>query len=160
MLVTEHRLPYFSKQQVVDYLRQHYGINVTESNNLGSYVDQNFHIVADDGSDYLFKIHDGLENEGAIDLQASVIARLADTLPILSFPTSHISLESELISSIVDDEGDRHFCRLLNYVPGELLKDAMGEGDTRQLLHQLGSLLGQTDAALEGYFHPAANRAN
>jgi 4-aminobutyrate aminotransferase-like enzyme/Ser/Thr protein kinase RdoA (MazF antagonist) len=160
MLVTEHRLPCFSQQQVVEYLQQHYGASITKTKNLGSYVDQNFHVVADDGSEYLFKIHDGLENEGAIDLQAGVIAHLADKLPGQSFPTAHVSLESESVSTIIDDKGNRHFSRLLNYVPGELLKDAMGDGDAQQLLYELGNLLGETDAALDGYFHPAANRAN
>ncbi|MCZ6829034.1 MAG: aminotransferase class III-fold pyridoxal phosphate-dependent enzyme [Gammaproteobacteria bacterium] len=158
MLVTEHRPPSFSKQQVLAFIQQHYGDEAVALKDLGGYIDQNFHVVADDGRDYLFKIHDGLENEGVIDLQASVINRLADKLPELTFPTSHVNLGSESVSTIVDDNGNPHFARLLNYVPGELLKDAMG--DRSRLLFDLGKILGETDAALDGFFHPAANRVN
>ena len=143
MLVTEHRPPSFSKQQVLAFIQQHDGDEAVALKDLGGYIDQNFHVVADDGRDYLFKIHDGLENEGVIDLQASVINRLADKLPELTFPTSHVNLGSESVSTIVDDNGNPHFARLLNYVSGELLKDAMG--DRSRLLFDLGKILGETE---------------
>ncbi len=158
MLVTDSRPPNFSDQQVVALVQQHYGVNTIELEELGSYVDQNFHIVGDDSVDYLFKIHDGLESAGVIDMQAQVISRLSGQLPSLQFPGSHRNLSGEALSTVVDDMGNQHFARLLNYVPGELLKDA--KGDDPQLLFELGKLLGETDAALAGFSHVAANRAN
>ena len=157
MLITDHKLPRFPSSQVSALVQHHYGIATAEIRELGSYIDQNFHILGDDGSDYLFKIHDGLESEGVIDLQTQVISRLSRELPSLKFPVSHFNLSGETLSILVDDSGNQHFARLLGYVPGELLKD--GKADS-QLLFELGRILGETDAALEGFYHVAANRAN
>lgn len=118
--------------------------------------DHNFHLTADNGAAFVLKVMHADRERALIELQCQALAHLAERAPSLQLQRVCPTLRGELLATVKTDDGAERMVWLLRYVPGDLL--AKANPHTPELLFSLGSLLGQVDAALADFSHPAAER--
>ncbi len=132
-----------------------YGISAAATELPGEY-DCNFHLRVADGHEYVLKcMHPARENS-FIDMQCTALTHLADNAPRLPLPRVQPTKRGERFVSIADAEGQTRLVWMLNYLPGDMLVNA--NPHSPELLVDLGRFLGEMDAALNGFAHPATNR--
>ena len=85
MVSVRYPLPKFTKQDAILLAREQYGISATASA-LPSERDQNFHIQAEDGKEFVLKIANITEDRNVLELQNLLMAHLALHAPSLSIP--------------------------------------------------------------------------
>lgn len=139
-----------------DFCHRVYGIEVKALRDLGSYIDQNILITDATDSEFLFKVHSAHEHEAVLDFQNKTMEHLADTVTGVAFPQPLLSLSGEEISELETDNGLKHYIRILTFLPGVLLKEVAPIPS--ELLADVGRVVGEMDAALETFYHPASNR--
>ncbi len=132
-----------------------YGLKASAKLLPGEY-DHNFLLTTDNGAEYVLKVMHAHRERALIDLQCQALAHLAERAPSLLLPRVCPTLKGELIATANTSDGAEHLVWLLLYVPGDLF--AKANPHTPELLFSLGSLLGQVDAALADFSHPAAIR--
>ena len=150
--------PRFTLSQAKQIVKDLYDIQTTEIKDLGSYIDQNLLVTDNQGQQYLFKLHDQLETKAVLELQNDVMRFLGDKVEGIDFPEVYLSTNGEECPSVADEEGARHYVRLLHFLPGTLLKDVPIFSDA--LLTDVGRTVGGMDRALAHFQHPASNRAD
>ncbi|MFN8474550.1 MAG: aminotransferase class III-fold pyridoxal phosphate-dependent enzyme [Anaerolineae bacterium] len=130
-----------------------YGLRATAAALPGE-MGQNFHVRADDGSETILKVSDPSETWESLDFQVQALDHLAAHAPTLPVPRV---LRGRDGRSIVPLDGDeQRYLRLLTYLPGRLLVHV--NPHSPQLLRDLGRVLGDMDAALQTFSHPAMRR--
>ncbi|MBK6709532.1 MAG: aminotransferase class III-fold pyridoxal phosphate-dependent enzyme [Chloroflexi bacterium] len=148
--------PQFSIQDAVRLARELYGLEATAVS-LPSDRDQNFRLTAVSGSQFVLKIAAANEERDVLDLQNAAIAHLrrreslAPCLPDV-IPT----LDGQPIAKVADADGRAYLVRLVTYLPGVPL--AHVNPHTPDLLRDFGRFLGEVDAALQDFRHPAMDR--
>jgi 4-aminobutyrate aminotransferase-like enzyme/Ser/Thr protein kinase RdoA (MazF antagonist)/murein DD-endopeptidase MepM/ murein hydrolase activator NlpD len=91
-----------------------------------------------------------------IDLQCRALTHLAQRAPRLSLPRVTPNRSGELFTSIAAADGSTRLVWLLTFVNGTVLAEVCPH--TPELLGDLGRFLGEMDAALQTFTHPAAHR--
>jgi 4-aminobutyrate aminotransferase-like enzyme/Ser/Thr protein kinase RdoA (MazF antagonist)/murein DD-endopeptidase MepM/ murein hydrolase activator NlpD len=140
--------PFFSLEQALGLVRRLYGLE-GEARELPSERDQNFHIRAADGADYVLKISNSAEQRGFLDFQDDVLVYLAEQKPALGVPRILPQVSGKLLSLIPQRSGQEHFVRLLSFLPGRFLAEV--KPHRPELLGDLGRFLGELDNTLAGY---------
>lgn len=130
----------------------YFGIPAT-ANLLVSERDQNFRLDGEDGKRYTLKISNEAEQEPVIDFQNRALIHVAEKDISLPLPRVIPTLNGELHCS-VEIEGKSHFVRVLSWLDGTVLHDAMAEP---RLANRLGQLLARLGLALEDFDHPGSN---
>jgi len=150
--VLEARAPAFSTQQAEAIARQAFDIQAS-AHRLDSERDQNFHLRAKDGSEWVLKIANPAENPALLDMQAQALLHIAQVDPSLGIPRVKATPNGALFHEIDGADGRRFTVRVLSFLPGQLLDDA-----TRHpaLLRDVGAMAARLARALRGFFHPAA----
>ena len=118
--------------------------------------DDNFHLTGDDGRAFVLKVMRADQAAEVVDLQCRALAVLAERAPALDLPRVCPTLAGELFATVAI-QGAPRLIWLLSYVPGRVLAETSPHSP--ELLHSIGRLLGQIDAALIDFAHPAAQRA-
>jgi 4-aminobutyrate aminotransferase-like enzyme/Ser/Thr protein kinase RdoA (MazF antagonist) len=132
-----------------------YGVAAAATELPGEY-DCNFHLRASDGREFVFKcMHPARENS-FIDMQCAALAHLATNVARLPLPRVQLTTRGERFTSIADAEGQTRLVWMLSYLPGDTLANA--NPHSPELLADLGRFLGEMDAALNGFAHPATLR--
>jgi 4-aminobutyrate aminotransferase-like enzyme/Ser/Thr protein kinase RdoA (MazF antagonist) len=132
-----------------------YGITAAGTALPGEY-DCNFHLRVADGHEYVLKcMHPARENS-FIDMQCAALTYLAKNAPRLPLPRVQLTKRGERFISIADAEGKTRLVWMLNYLPGDMLTNA--NPHSPELLADLGRFLGEMDAALGDFAHPATYR--
>ncbi|HTF38554.1 MAG TPA: aminotransferase class III-fold pyridoxal phosphate-dependent enzyme, partial [Blastocatellia bacterium] len=146
--------PSFSEGDAARLALELYGLagSVKE---LTSERDQNFHIEADSGVQFVLKIAAAAERKETLEFQNAVMALLGERVRSGFIPQLRKTTSADDIAT-VDGENHSHFVRLLTYHPSALLAEV--NPHTPDLLHSLGHFLGEIDQALDGFTHPAAHR--
>jgi 4-aminobutyrate aminotransferase-like enzyme/Ser/Thr protein kinase RdoA (MazF antagonist) len=132
-----------------------YGLRASARSLPGEY-DDNFHLTSDAGDEFVLKIMHAQQQRAVLDLQCQTLLHLAERAPALALPRVQPTLAGEVIAATSAADGAPRLVWLLSYVPGGLLAHA--NPHSPELLFSLGQLLGQLDAALAGFDHPAAQR--
>ena len=145
----------FPNSEAVRLATELYGLTTTAQKLPGEY-DYNFHLTADNGAEYVLKVMRSGCERALIEMQCQAFAYLAEHSPSLLLPRVFPTLQGESLATVKTDAGSEHLVWLLNYVPGDLF--AKANPHTPEMLFSLGSLLGQLNAALAGFSHPAAQR--
>ncbi|HEX9901518.1 MAG TPA: aminotransferase class III-fold pyridoxal phosphate-dependent enzyme, partial [Acidobacteriota bacterium] len=140
--------PSFSQEEALDLVRRLYGLE-GEARELSSERDQNFHIRASDGADYVLKISNSAEQREFLDFQDDVLVYLAEQKPALGVPRILRQVSGDLLGLIRQRSGQEHFVRLLSFLPGRFLAEV--KPPRPELLRDLGRFLGELDIALAGY---------
>jgi Ser/Thr protein kinase RdoA (MazF antagonist) len=121
---------------------------------LHSERDQNFHLSADGGEEYVLKIANPAEDARIIDFQTKALLHIAaadDALPVPRI----VRMPNGASEFLLDVEGSG-ICivRLLTYLPGTPLHLADRTSAQRRAL---GRCLGRLGLALKGFRHPNAD---
>jgi 4-aminobutyrate aminotransferase-like enzyme/Ser/Thr protein kinase RdoA (MazF antagonist) len=143
-----------------------YGLVVTAKSLPGEY-DDNFHLAnekagvdaaggAPIAAAFVLKVMHPARERDFIDLQCRALQHLARRAPQISLPRVCPTKNGDNFAEITRANGSRRLAWLLSYVPGKILAEARPHSD--ELLTSLGHLLGEMDAALADFSHPAAHR--
>lgn len=129
-------------------VREVYGL-VGTATDLPSERDRVFRLAVEDGTTWVLKVSNALEQPEVLEaqLQAASLAAAAG-VPVQGVRRS---LDGR---DVVDVDG--HLVRLLEHLPGTLLADVAPA--TPRLRRDLGRVLGRLAVALDGFDHPQAHR--
>ena len=148
--------PNIPKKEAQTIVRDAYGLNLSATM-LTSERDQNYLLKEKAGSKYVLKISHAAESLNVLEMQHAALAHIFLHDPEMQLPHPVNTLDGELIFRHKAASNENHYIRMVEYVPGELMKDL--EKQTNGLINDLGSFLGRLDLALHGFEHPAARRS-
>jgi 4-aminobutyrate aminotransferase-like enzyme/Ser/Thr protein kinase RdoA (MazF antagonist) len=141
-----------------------YGVRATAKALPGEY-DDNFHMTVAPGASkdssasalgYVLKVMHPAREQSFIDMQCRAMQHLAQRAPHLALPRVVPGIDGQFFHAITAADGSTRFVWMLTFVPGTVL--AHVRPHTPELLGTLGRLLGEMDAALQSFSHPAAHR--
>jgi hydroxylysine kinase len=144
-----------TEAEAVRLARELYGIEGTARALPGEY-DDNFHFSATDGREFVLKVMHPARERSFIDLQTQVLLHLAERAPCLPLPRVIPNRSGEFHAEIALADGSKRLVWLLTFVRGTVL--AKVRPHTPELLSDVGRFLGEMDAALQAFSHPAALR--
>lgn len=144
--------PAFSADQAVSIAARHFGIH-GKTWPLVSERDQNFRLEADGGHRYTLKISNQAEQLQVIDFQNRALLYVEKQEGSLPLPRVIPTLDGKLHCS-VEHKGKTHFVRVLSWLDGMLLDDAVINA---ALANRLGRLLAHLGLALKDFDHPGSN---
>ena len=148
--------PNIPKKEAQTIVRDAYGLNLSATM-LTSERDQNYLLKEKAGSKYVLKISHAAESLDVLEMQHAALAHIFLYDSEMQLPHPVNTLDGELIFRHKAASNENHYIRMVEYVPGELMKDL--EKQTNGLINDLGSFLGRLDLALHGFEHPAARRS-
>ena len=148
--------PNIPKKEAQTIVRDAYGLNLSATM-LTSERDQNYLLKEKADPKYVLKISHAAESLDVLEMQHAALAHIFLYDPEMQLPHPVNTLNGELIFRHKAASNENHYIRMVEYVPGELMKDL--EKQTNGLINDLGSFLGRLDLALHGFEHPAARRS-
>jgi len=149
--------PAFSDGEAIAIAKEQYGLDVTVRS-LVSERDQNFHLLAEDGQQYVLKIASSLEPLEVTDFQIQGLIHIADYVARYDTPISAPIVQRTLNGeshSILSAAGGEHVVRIVSYVEGEPIGDRQ---PTVNLCRSMGSYLAHLGAALQSFEHPGSSQ--
>ncbi|MBP7693335.1 MAG: phosphotransferase, partial [Anaerolineales bacterium] len=149
------RCPTFSAAEARALVADHYGFPPAALKPLASFQDQNFRVTDAAGRQFVLKIANAHETRATLDLQNQAMAHVAARAP--DFPTPRVVPARDGAGLIpAEHAGERHWVRLLSYLPGQTLVDTpyLSPG----WLDEIGATVGRLTAHLADFTHPAADR--
>jgi 4-aminobutyrate aminotransferase-like enzyme/Ser/Thr protein kinase RdoA (MazF antagonist) len=155
MLLEERVAHPTTEEEAVRMTRELYGLEVTARALPGEY-DDNFQLEAKDGRAFVLKIMHPARECAFIDLQCQALRHLAQRVPHLNLPRVVANRSGEPFGSIAAADGSNRLVWLLTFVKGTVLAEVRPH--VPELLGDLGCFLGELDAALQSFSHPAAHR--
>jgi 4-aminobutyrate aminotransferase-like enzyme/Ser/Thr protein kinase RdoA (MazF antagonist) len=144
-----------TEAEVERLAREIYHLAVRASRLPGEY-DDNFHLSLDDGREFVLKVMHPARERSFIELQCAALQHLAQHAPQLPLPRVSATSGGDSFAHTRVSEGSARFVWLLTYLPGTVF--AKVRPHDSGLLGALGKFLGQLDAALANFSHPAAHR--
>jgi hydroxylysine kinase len=135
------------------FLRKHWGIE-GDFKRLSGERDQNFRITTASDAQFVYKISSPVEDPLLVDFQIKALLHLEETDPDISVPRVVRSKSGKVSETLIDDAGEAHVVRVLNYVPGVRLCD-FGAPST-ETIERIGALQGRLCRAFSGFDHIAA----
>jgi Ser/Thr protein kinase RdoA (MazF antagonist) len=128
---------------------ERFGLKAT-ARRLSSERDENFHLRAPDGQEFLLKITNAAEDRMVTDFQTRALEHVAGADESLPIPRLVRSLDGDL-QVLFGVEGERsRVVRLMTFIQGSILHDAKRSAAQ---CRNLGSTLGRLDLALRDYVH-------
>src|SRR3984957_5710024 len=135
--------------------RDLYDLDVTATSLPGEY-DDNFHLIAADGAQFVLKVMHPARERSFIDLQCQALQHLAKNAEGVVLPRVIPAQRGELQTEIKAVDGTKRLVWLLTFVPGTVLARVCPHSE--ELLTSLGRLLATIDSGLQSFSHPAAQR--
>src|SRR6266700_2717999 len=155
MLLEAHVAQPVTEAEAVRAARELYGLETSAQALPGEY-DDNFHLRTSDSRAYVLKVMHPAREQSFIDMQCRALVHLSERAPHLSLPRIVRNLKGELFASITGAEGSARLVWLLTFVDGRVLAEVRPHSP--ELLGNLGRFVGEMDAALQTFSHPAAHR--
>jgi 4-aminobutyrate aminotransferase-like enzyme/Ser/Thr protein kinase RdoA (MazF antagonist) len=155
MLLEERVAHPTTEEEAVRMARELYALEVSARALPGEY-DDNFYLEAKDGRAFVLKVMHPARERDLIDLQCQALRHLAQRVPQLELPRVVVNRGGELFSSITAADGSNRLVWLLTFVKGTVFAEVCPH--VPELLGDLGRFLGEMDAALQSFSHPAAHR--
>jgi 4-aminobutyrate aminotransferase-like enzyme/Ser/Thr protein kinase RdoA (MazF antagonist) len=118
--------------------------------------DDNFHLSSAQGREFVLKVMHPAREQSFVDMQCQALQHLAERAPHLLLPRVCPAPNGDAYAFRTLPDGTKRLLWLLTYVPGTVL--AKVNPHTPELFASLGRLLGEMDAALADFSHPAAHR--
>src|SRR5258707_9964241 len=144
-----------SEAEAVRWARELDGLE-TVARTLPSEYDDNFRLTSADGRAFVLKVMHPAREHSFIDLQCRALTHLAQRAPQLPLPRVMPNRGGDLFTSIAAADGSTRLVWLLTFLNGKVLAEVRPR--TTELLGDLGRFLGEMDAALQSFMHPAAQR--
>ena len=148
-----HYKPKFSEQDAVAIVKNTFAVQAA-ARSLPSERDQIFLMTTTNGERCILKIANAREERSMLETQNQVMRHLEKRLPFCSKIMATKS--GEFISKIIAPAGDKHFVRLVSYLPGRPL--ATVKRHSAGLMTDLGRCVGEIDRALADFDVPGAHR--
>src|SRR5690348_5121024 len=155
MLLEARVAHHVTEAEAARLAREVYGLEGAARALPGEY-DDNFHLIAAPGRAFVLKVMHPAREPSFIDLQSKALVHLASRAPQLPLPRVLPNRNGELFSETIAADGSKRLVWLLSFLKGTLL--AKVRPHAPELLRDLGRLLGEMDAALQSFEHPAAHR--
>lgn len=144
-----------SEVEAATLAREIYGLCGSARRLPGEYED-NFHLLSDDGLEFVLKVMHPARERSFLDLQCAALQHLTKSAPHLSVPRVQPAISgTDFVRRKILD-GQERFVWLLRYLPGTVFAEVRPH--SRELLRSLGRFLGELDAALSDFSHEAAQR--
>lgn len=147
--------PHFTDEEARKIAESKFGVKGTVRE-LPSERDLNFYIRTDLGDEYVLKIAAKSEKHEILDMQNRAMQHLADKLVPFNTPLFVLSSDGEEILTVKDSKRNKHFVRLLRYLPGKLFAEL--KPHSPGLLTEFGKFMGALTRGLEGFSHSATKR--
>lgn len=147
--------PRFTPDGACELARNFYALDAT-AHSLPSERDQNFHLCARDGQQYVLKIASAAEDAAILDFQNCALRHLANQDGLLPPARLLPTITGEIMPRIPGAGGTTHWMRLLTFLPGKPLAEVKPHSPA--LLRDLGLYLGTLDRHLAEFSHPAQQR--
>jgi 4-aminobutyrate aminotransferase-like enzyme/Ser/Thr protein kinase RdoA (MazF antagonist) len=145
--------PKFSEQDAVAMAKNIFALKAA-ARALPSERDQNFLMTMTDGKRCILKIANAREEWSMLETQNQVMRHLEKRLSFC--PKVMAAKDGEFISETIAPDGDKHFVRLVSYLPGIPL--ATVKRQSAGLMTDLGRRIGEVDRALADFDVPGAHR--
>ena len=114
--------PNFSDGHAIIITKNLYNLNVSVINALPSDRDQNFLLYQDDKPVYILKISHPAETFNVLDMQYKAIQHISLMDDKIQLPKEVKNIDGDYISSY-KYRGVKYYIRLVEYIPGNLMKD-------------------------------------
>ena len=147
--------PKFTAAEAEQLARSEYALTATASA-LPSERDQNFLLTTVAGSKFVLKFAKSDEDRSVLEFQNAALEWVAARAPRLSVPRLQPMRSGATLGEARDELGRVHYMRLIGWLPGEMYANVRPHDAA--LLESLGAVLGELDAALAGFTHPAMHR--
>ncbi|MBV8681080.1 MAG: phosphotransferase [Aquitalea sp.] len=134
-------------------LAQHYGLS-GQLSRLNSERDENFHLQASDGVQYVVKLSHPAEPRTMTDFQTQALLYALEQDPALPIPRVIARRDGQPWAAISMPDGPERVLRVLSYLDGKPLHQVVRTVAQRR---HLGTTLARLDKALAGFQHPAAH---
>ena len=140
--------PEFSEAQAKVVLAEKFGLQ-GELRSLVSERDQNFRVVTTDGEQFVFKIANRAEPGESTDFQIKALLHIEQAE--CEVPTPRIWRAIDGADSTTIADGDSiYVCRVVSFLPGDLLSDIR---TTPELAQHFGECVARLDIALADFEH-------
>lgn len=156
MTGVQRERPWFTEEDAVRLAGERFGIQ-GRARELPSYQDRNFLVEAYGGGRYVLKVVRSAD-EPVLTLEDAALEALAARGPLFRFPRVEPAPNGDRRVAVEDRARRSCLARMVTFLEGRLL--ARHRPHPPALLRSAGSLLGALDTALEGFSHPAAERAH
>ncbi len=155
MFAVVQNRPRFTPSQGSRIAKEVFGVDAA-AQELPSERDQNFHLKAVHGEEFVLKIASAADSVEVLDFQNRAMEHIGQNVPSIRCPRVCLTPAGEKIARVADAEGLSHYVRMLTYLPGRFFAHARPH--SAGLLRSLGQLFGLMDKALANFSHPAARR--
>ncbi len=155
MLLEARVAHHVTEAEAARLAREVYGLEAAARALPGEY-DDNFHLTAADGRAFVLKVMHPAREPSFIELQCKALVHLAEHAPQLQLPRVLPNCSGKLFSEISAADGSRRLVWLLSFLKGTVLAEVRPHAS--ELLCGLGRFVGEMDAALQSFEHPAAHR--
>ncbi len=176
MLLEERVARATTEAEAVGLARELYGLEVAAKALPGEY-DDNFHLttlygttlhelsgrqretavpLSNTQNGFVLKVMHPARERAFIDMQCRALQHLAQRAPQLTLPRVRLNVKGEAFTAVTAADGTQRLVWLLSYVPGTMLTKARPHSP--ELLQSLGQFLGEMDASLADFSHPAVRR--
>ena len=147
--------PAFSAEEACAIARTHFGVSANETAMLVSERDQNFLLSTDAGERVVLKIANAEEERVVTEFQLAALAHIEARAGGANLAPRVVATQDGRPSTVVEKGGQSHLCRIVTYLPGRLLADAVLTPD---LCRGFGRFMGMLDDALSSFDHPGAHQ--
>jgi 4-aminobutyrate aminotransferase-like enzyme/Ser/Thr protein kinase RdoA (MazF antagonist) len=144
-----------TEAEAVRVAREIFSLEVSAKSLPGEY-DDNFHLMSADGREFVLKIMHPAREQSFVEMQCQALQDLAHRASHLALPRVCQAPGGQAFATASLSDGTERLLWLLTYVHGTVL--AKVNPHTPELLRSLGSFLGEMDAALADFSHPAVHR--
>jgi 4-aminobutyrate aminotransferase-like enzyme/Ser/Thr protein kinase RdoA (MazF antagonist) len=146
--------PRFDPEEAATIAADVFGVRGTATP-LVSERDQNFRIVAEDGTGWVLKLSNSGEREGVVEMEVGVVRHAAAVDASLPVALPRATRDGTPWGVVPGAGGARHFVRLLPVVPG---RHGAAVELSLEAIRDFGAVSARLGRATRGYFHPAAGR--
>jgi 4-aminobutyrate aminotransferase-like enzyme/Ser/Thr protein kinase RdoA (MazF antagonist) len=144
-----------TESEAVKLAREIFRVEVSAASLPGEY-DDNFHLSAADGREFVLKVMHPAREPSFLEMQCEALQHLEKRAPQLALPRVCATPGGEAFTVATLSDGAKRIFWLLTYVPGDVFANVNPHGP--ELLRSLGQFLGEMDAALADFSHPALHR--
>src|SRR5215470_7805683 len=144
-----------TESEAAEIARRLFGIEASAHSLPGEY-DDNFHLCAADGQEFVLKVMHPDRERGFVEMQCAVLEHLAEKACELPLPRVVPTLSGQSFEKTKLGDGGQRLVWLLTFLRGKTLAEFRPH--TPELLRELGVYLGKMTRAMDGFSHPTANR--
>ena len=132
-----------------------YGVAAAAATLPGEY-DCNFHLRTNDDREFILKCMHPAREASFIEMQCAALEHLREKAAHLPLPRVQSTRKQTQFAETSDSAGQRRLVWMLSFLPGITLEKT--NPHSLEILEGLGRFLGELDAALATFSHPAVHR--